>query len=110
MVEDERTTWEAALRETLQHGGLIQRIEVADEVDSTQDDARRRGVPTGTLVTALRQRKGRGRLGRQWHDTGRDGVAVTAVLEGDDPPRLSLRCALACALAIESVMHCRVGI
>jgi len=40
-----------------------------DEVDSTNEEARRRaeaGAPPGTLIWARSQRRGRGRLGRRW--------------------------------------------
>jgi BirA family biotin operon repressor/biotin-[acetyl-CoA-carboxylase] ligase len=42
---------------------------VLDEVDSSNDEARRRaeaGAPPGTLIWARSQRRGRGRLGRPW--------------------------------------------
>ena len=50
------------------------RLVVLDEVDSTNDEARRLaegGAEEGTLVWGLSQRKGRGRHGRE--RTGRHG-------------------------------------
>jgi BirA family biotin operon repressor/biotin-[acetyl-CoA-carboxylase] ligase len=108
--ENERFHWEETLLAAISPAGLVRHVIVIDEVDSTQDEARRRDVPEGTLAVALRQSRGRGRLGRSWHDTGNDGVAVTAVLSGADPSGLSLGCALAAARAIEANVPARVGI
>jgi BirA family biotin operon repressor/biotin-[acetyl-CoA-carboxylase] ligase len=83
---------------------------VLDEVGSTQDLARE--VDPGTAVTALRQVAGRGRLGRAWADTGRDGLAVTFVLppERGADPWLAIGSALAAARAIETVAGVAAGI
>lgn len=75
---------------------------VVDEVGSTQDLARDAGP--GVAVTALRQRAGRGRLGRAWADTGSDGLAVTFALPaaaGADP-WIAIAAALATARAVEA--------
>lgn len=83
---------------------------VVDETGSTQDLARE--LAPGDAVTALRQRSGRGRLGRAWADTGSDGLAVTFVLpaaSGTDP-WLAIASALAAARAIETVAGLAVGI
>jgi len=62
------------------------------EVGSTNDealDALRAGTPPGLVVTADRQRTGRGRIGRRWQDapTGGASLAISATLEvaGSDP-------------------------
>lgn len=83
---------------------------VVDEVGSTQDLAREAGP--GVAVTALRQRSGRGRLGRAWADTGSDGLAVTFAL----PPAagadrwLAIATALAAVRAIEATSGVAVAI
>lgn len=60
----------------------IDRVEVLDEVGSTQDAARERcGGRAGLLVVASRQTSGRGRLGRAWADTSASGVAATFVFD-----------------------------
>jgi len=110
MENDARSTWQAALNGSLDPTGLFARCHVIAEVDSTQDEARRLALPVGSMLAALRQTRGRGRLGRSWHDTGQSGVALTAVLPTDDAARLSIRCAVAAALAVESMIDREVGI
>ena len=81
------------------------RLIVLDEIDSTMDAARTE-LP-GTAVFALRQRQGRGRLGRRWLDDEPTGVAVTAVLKAPDAisaARLGLAAAVGVADAIESML------
>lgn len=56
------------------------------EVGSTNDvalDALRSGTPPGLVVTADRQRTGRGRIGRRWQDAPQGGVslAISATVE-----------------------------
>lgn len=54
-----------------------------DEVESTNDvalDMGRRGEPEGTVVTALTQTKGRGRLGRAWWDRPGESAIVSILL------------------------------
>ncbi len=56
------------------------------EVGSTNDvalDALRAGTPPGLVVTADRQRTGRGRIGRRWQDapTGGVSLAISATVE-----------------------------
>lgn len=77
------------------------RLEVSESVGSTQDIARE--MPHGSVVTALRQTAGRGRLGRSWADTGDDGVALSMVLEDGGGPAFSCAVALAAAEAIEEI-------
>lgn len=83
---------------------------VVDEIGSTQDLAR--DLPPGAAVTALRQRSGRGRLGRAWADTGSDGLAVTFTLPAERAadPWLAIASALAAARAIEAISALAVGI
>lgn len=81
------------------------RLIVFDEIDSTMDAAR--AEPPGTAVFALRQRRGRGRLGRRWQDEEPTGVALTAVLKAPDAisaARFGLAAAVGAAEAIESML------
>jgi len=58
------------------------RFEGGVSTGSTNDDARklaREGCPSGTVVLAARQRKGRGRFGRKW-ESPEGGVYLSAVL------------------------------
>lgn len=80
------------------------RIIVVKEVDSTQDEARRRNASPGDIIIAWRQTNGRGRLGRTWADTGEDGVAMTMVLPRDRPERLAIASAVGVAAAIDAIL------
>lgn len=105
--EPDRPAAAAAWRERLSRESAgapaVVRWIVVDETGSTQDLAR--DLDPGTAITALRQRSGRGRLGRSWADTGLDGLAVTFVLppsNGADP-WLAIASAVAAARAVEAV-------
>lgn len=102
--------WQRRLRAEADAPPAVSRWLVVDEVGSTQDLARE--VEPGTAVTAIRQRAGRGRLGRAWADTGSDGLAVTFALPsaaGADP-WLAIASALAAARAIDAVAGLTVAI
>ncbi len=102
--------WERRLRADGGGPPVVSRWLVVDEAGSTQDLAR--DAEPGTAVTALRQRAGRGRLGRAWADTGSDGLAVTFTLPaaaGADP-WLAIASALAAARAIDTVSGLAVAI
>ncbi|NNF44033.1 MAG: biotin--[acetyl-CoA-carboxylase] ligase [Phycisphaerales bacterium] len=77
-------------------------VVVLEETDSTQDAARRLALPVGAVVTTGRQRAGRGRLGRSWHDTGDEGLAVTLVRPEAEASRLTLAYAVAVARFLET--------
>lgn len=81
------------------------RLVVLARVGSTMDAARQE--PAGTAVFALRQSRGRGRLGRRWQDDDLAGIALTAVEPAATPreaARLGLAAALAAAMAVESML------
>jgi BirA family biotin operon repressor/biotin-[acetyl-CoA-carboxylase] ligase len=83
---------------------LLRRVIVLRQTDSTQDAARRLNATPGDVVVAWRQTAGRGQFGRQWADTGTDGVAMTVVIERDSPQRLVLATALGVASAAETIL------
>lgn len=92
---------------------LVECVRVIDEVGSTQDEALVIAREHGrTLVIARHQTAGRGRLGRDWHETPGLGLACTFALQGErvDPDELSARVAVACAHAIEhaGLPHARI--
>ncbi len=92
-------------RATLEAGGVgddFARIEVLAETDSTMDAAR--GLPPGSLMIALRQRRGRGRLGRVWVDGGIAFTVVIAAPEPCDGERLAIAAALGAAGALEATL------
>lgn len=53
-----------------------------DEIDSTQEEAKRRinNLENGTIIIADKQTKGRGTKGRTWH-TKNDNIAMTIILK-----------------------------
>jgi BirA family biotin operon repressor/biotin-[acetyl-CoA-carboxylase] ligase len=105
-LHDERAAFEDAFQPIMAHPECpLRRLMVLDETLSTQNDARAHAVP-GLVVVALRQTSGRGRLGRAWADTGRDGLAITFVLDlaRTTPEQLSLVCGLAAARACRAVL------
>lgn len=75
-------------------------IHVLEETTSTQDWARQRRAPIGSVIVAWRQTHGRGRLGRTWIDTGEDGVSMTLVLPDVRSERLAIAGGVAAAKAI----------
>jgi BirA family biotin operon repressor/biotin-[acetyl-CoA-carboxylase] ligase len=91
---------------------MFHSVYVVDETPSTQSTAREIDAKPGTIVSTLRQSAGRGRMGRAWADTARDGLAVTFVLEPGRPERLAIVTAVATACGVEAVLGGRavVGI
>ncbi len=88
---------------------LWKRVVVLSETDSTQDEARRIDARVGDVIVAGRQRRGRGRLGRAWLDTGDEGVAVTFVVDAAQSERLSIACAIDVAHAVIASMKVTNG-
>lgn len=108
--------WQAGIEACLRgRCSLLREAIVLEEAGSTQDVARERLLPRGTVgaVLARRQTAGRGRLGRSWADTGEDGVAVTFVLPDRRAEELVVLAAVAACRAIERAAGspgCRIGI
>lgn len=65
-------------------------VEVVEETDSTQDDARALYRGRAVLVVAARQRKGRGRAGSRWTNAPRALAASLAFEPGWRPDRLTV--------------------
>ncbi|MDY3026041.1 MAG: biotin--[acetyl-CoA-carboxylase] ligase [Candidatus Faecivicinus sp.] len=91
-------------------------IEVADEMDSTNNRAKalaESGVPAGTLVCARRQTGGRGRYGRPFFSP-EGGVYMSVILRPNVPAEravmLTPMAAVAAARAIEALAEVRVEI
>ncbi|OGR46025.1 MAG: biotin--[acetyl-CoA-carboxylase] ligase [Elusimicrobia bacterium GWA2_66_18] len=81
-------------------------------VSSTQSAARRlaeQGAPAGTLVWALEQTAGRGRMGRRWRSrTG--GLYVSWLLRPKFAPARLADFSLACGAAAAAALHEAAGI
>lgn len=89
---------------------LARQILVFEETDSTNDVAcqlGRQGAPEGVVVFAEQQRRGRGRLGRQWVSTVREGLWFSILLRPGSAPeewmRLTTWAAVSVALALEEI-------
>jgi len=87
------------------------------EVDSTSEEAARlavRGASEGTVVIAHAQRRGRGRMGRQWASPPGLGVYLSVILRPPIPaqqaPVLTLLGAVATAEAIDRATGLATGI
>jgi BirA family biotin operon repressor/biotin-[acetyl-CoA-carboxylase] ligase len=86
-----------------------------ETIDSTNDVAikwLREGAPTGAVVLADEQTRGRGRLGRSWHTPPGSALAMSVILRPqiDTLTRLSLLGALAVAEAVERIGVSGVGV
>jgi len=78
---------------------------ILDEVDSTNEEARRRiGAPRPLWIAARRQTAGRGRQGRAWASPG-GNLAATLLLPGDDGPAVLARRSFHAALAVADLFE-----
>ncbi len=87
----------------------VRRLVRLDETDSTQSVARRladEDAPDGTLVWALRQTAGKGRMGRRWRSAP-GGLYVSWLIRPSFAPRrlgeFSLACGAAAAAALRDL-------
>lgn len=90
--------------------GPLRRVVVLEQTDSTQDAARRLDTEIGDVIVAVRQTAGRGRFGRAWADTGREGVAATFVVPRDRPERLAIAAAVGACQSVLAACRQRVEI
>ena len=92
--------------------GVIRRVTVVADTDSTQSAAARLADrQPGLMLIAGRQRAGRGRLGRAWADTAEQGLAVTFAIDGlmFDDGVLSLAAGVAACRTVEDAVFYRVS-
>lgn len=97
MREDPEVLWTEVLRSQIRPPRLLNRLTVVEETDSTMDEARRIKARPGHVIVAIRQTRPRGRFGRTWHDPEHQGLALTVVLDFENPERLSLAAAVGVA-------------
>lgn len=95
----------------------ISDITVYESTASTNDLVTRRATDGSTAPLAIlaeTQTAGRGRFGRKWHSSPRQGIWMSILLRPEIPfsqwPRLTSTAALAIALAIENVTKLQTGI
>ena len=96
--------WEFADRESK----IIYYAELASTMDAAKHLARK-GCPDFTTVIAGRQKKGRGRLNRQWLSE-KGGLYFTMVLRPDLPPVLSFRVGLLSSVTLAQILNEIFGI
>jgi len=85
----------------------VRRLVRLDETASTQTDARRlagEGAPDGTLVWALRQSAGKGRMGRRWRSAP-GGLYVSWLIRPTFPPERLAEFSLACGAAAAATLR-----
>ncbi len=84
------------------------RLIVVEEVGSTQDLARdmaMAGEPDGTAVMALRQTRGRGRLGRTWISPPGRNVALSIILRPPMAPEEATLMGLLASMAVADALE-----
>lgn len=87
------------------------RIFIMDEIDSTNEELKRKwySLPSGALVLAKRQTGGKGRMGRVWESRSETGIWMSFLIKPDIRPcnisSLTLVAAMACQEAIRNVVH-----
>lgn len=90
-------------------GDLIDRLELHDELDSTNSHLMRRaqdGAKTGTVCLAEFQRAGRGRIGREWISPFGANLYLSVLWRFEDPGQisgLSLAIGVAAVRALKSL-------
>ncbi|MSR70227.1 MAG: biotin--[acetyl-CoA-carboxylase] ligase [Phycisphaerales bacterium] len=99
--------WPEALEAAVTKCSAWKSVHVLRETGSTQDHARQ--LEVGAVVTTGRQTSGRGRLGRDWIDTGEDGLAMTLNVASQPSERLALGVAIAVAEAVEDLCRAATG-
>lgn len=108
-MSEEALAWKGALDLLIEERGFahVRRAVVVSETASTQDAARElaAGRP-GLVLIACRQNRGRGRLGRRWHDSGALGLAATFVVDAAelDGAFVSIAAGLAACRAAEALV------
>ncbi len=88
-------------------------IEWHDSIGSTMTRAAelaRQGAASGTVVAALEQTAGQGRLGRSWHSPSRTGLYFTQILRPDLPPAELPVVTLALGVAVADALQVFAGL
>ena len=84
----------------------VYRLVALDEVDSTNDEAKRlaeAGAENGTLVWAASQSRGRGRRGNDWVSPP-GNLYISLVLRPDCPPAEALQLSFVASLAVADAL------
>ena len=105
---------EERISELMQNKSL--RIEIFDNIDSTNTEARRqaeRGESTPALLVAKTQSAGRGRMGRSFYSPSDTGLYMSLLVENcdiSDPIRLTCAVSVAVVKSIEAICGVKADI
>ncbi len=90
---------------------LGQKVLFFQELDSTQDEAKRllKEAPTGLVVWADKQKFGRGRFSRRWYSPSGKGLYFSIILKEPLVRPFSLY-SLATAIGIVEALECEIGV
>jgi len=80
----------------------VTELHVSDSTTSTNDEIRSlasAGAPEGTVVIAVEQTSGRGRMGRRWHSVPGLGLYVSVLIRPREPAAYATRWTLGAAVA-----------
>lgn len=107
----------SSIQETLNTTTFGRAIQLLDQVETTQEEARslaEEGAPSGTLVIAEEQTTGRGRRGNPWFSPARKGIWMSMILRPNCPlsfaPQLTLLAAVAVCRAVRRLTGVEAGI
>jgi BirA family biotin operon repressor/biotin-[acetyl-CoA-carboxylase] ligase len=67
-------------------GRKVVSVDCCESTNDIAKDLAREGEPSGTLVIAERQSRGRGRAGRVWHSPAGTGIYASLIVRPEDPP------------------------
>lgn len=84
-----------------------------DIIDSTNEEAKRRGMtdaPEGLFVVADTQEKGRGRRGRSWESPGGDNIYMSVLLRPSFGPEQASMVTLVAALSVAKAIRSIAGL
>lgn len=101
------------LREGLQTALIGAEIHCLLEVPSTMDAAwtlHEKGHPSGTVVLAERQTKGRGRFGRTWQSPRGGGIWLSVLLLGERVPQPTSLLTVSSAIAVVEAIEAQTGL
>ncbi len=113
LVESGDVLSEAELKSVLKTSWAGRNIKYCEEVDSTNNEARRlaeQGAPHGTLVVAELQTAGKGRRGRFWTSPPGTGIWMSMVLRPDFAPEHASMLTLIAAMAVETGVREMTGL
>ena len=104
---------EARIREQLSTKWAGSSLLVLDEVDSTNNEAKRRaeeGAEHGLLVVGLQQTAGRGRRGRVWESGEGEDIFMTLLLKPEIEPGNASMLTLVMAMAVRRALEETAGL